>query len=55
MLNTPQPTATKAVEKDEDFPPPEFHLPISATTPRKGKPSQHSILPRRERGRATKR
>ena len=51
-LNTPQPAATKAIEKDEDFPAPEFHLSINATTPRKGRAPQHSILPRRERGRA---
>ena len=51
-LITPQPAATKAIEKDEDFPAPEFHLSINATTPRKGRAPQHSILPRRERGRA---
>ena len=50
-LITPQPAATKAIEKDEDFPAPEFHLAINATTPRKGRAPQHSILPRRERGR----
>ena len=50
-LITPQPAATKAIEKDEDFPAPEFHLAINATTPRKGRALQHSILPRRERGR----
>merc|ERR1711936_1538537 len=32
-LITPQPAATKAIEKEEDFPAPEFHLSINATTP----------------------